>query len=298
MTYLVCLADVSRVSDLQLATDGHRQVRPAVVDPSSRVALDVLIDLADEAVLCTPLSDPVRMIVLVDGHADKQAAVLLGLLRAARDVEVVTVPSRLPPLALLVFAEQVAVLLAAYADDGQTLAALPTLEADLDVAAWLGSVGGLAHLPTGVAQHLRSWVPGAAFIARASEEPIVLPTSDDNAAALLPVRPGRGVAYYVSPKGDPAWVKRVVLPKLVARSIVEAVPPRRPGRVARDQTDFDPGKRWWGTSRCVEVVGYALDPLAVVADVAPSHTCSWCGRPGSAEVCPLCGMTLLAAIRP
>lgn len=294
MTSLVCLADVARLPELDLVDGGFEPVRPAVLDPAARGALDELLAVADgEALWATP-GDLPRLIVLVEQHPDPQCGVLLGLLRAARDVDVVVVPCSLPPLALLVLVEQVAVLLAAYEDDGATLAALPALTADLDVVAWLGSVGGLAHLPTGVTQHLRSYVPGTAFVARASEDPVVLPTSDRDASTLIPSRPGRGAAIYTSPKGNPAWVQQVALRKLVPRTVVEALPPRRARHDPRGQQTFDPGKRWWGTSRCVEVVGYALDPLAVVADVAPSHTCTWCGRPGSAEVCPFCGMTLLA----
>jgi hypothetical protein len=257
-----------------------------------------LLKCADEAASATPPEQPVRVLALVDGHAtDGRGGVLLGLLRAARDIDVVAVTSTLPPLALAVLAEQLALLVAAYEDDGETLTALPVLSADLDVLAWLGSVGGLAHLPTAVSQHLRSWLPGTAFVARASGEPVVVPASDEAVAALLAFRPGRGAAVCTSPNGDGEWAHQVALPRLAAEVVVEVDSPIRSGRSERDSGAPDPGKRWWGTSRCVEVVGYALDPLAAVADVAPSRSCTWCGQPGSADVCPICGMTLTAASR-
>ena len=285
MTRLVCLAEVPRLPDLELVTHGHRVRRPVVLDPGAPDALEALLDEADDALV--PGEDG-RLLVLLDDRAAARARLLVGLVGAARELDVVPLPSRLPPLAVAVLAEQLAVLLAVHADDGRTLAALPALAADLDALAWLGSVGGLEHLSTGVGQHLRSWLPGAAFLARASAPASVVTTTDETVPALLRSRPGRGVAVARALKGDDDWVRRVALPAMDPESVVEAEPA---GEAA------DPGARWWGTARCVEVVGHARDPVAAVADVLPDHTCTWCGQPGSADVCPLCGMALVSAGR-
>jgi hypothetical protein len=299
VTRLVCLADVPRVPPLGLHTQGHDVIRPVTIDPKRRRALDRLLSEADQVIASTPAGSQPRLLVLVDGH-DRRRVVgaLQGLVRAARDIDVVTITSTLPPLGIAVLAEQLAVVMAARDDDGVTLTALPALVDDLSAYAWLGSVGGLAHLPTAVSQHLRSWVPGMAFFARATGEPMVVPTQQRSALEALPQGPGRGAVVSVSPKGDDTWIRTVALPRLSPEVLLTAEPPPPPStRSGRDAVPTDPGRRWWGTAKAVELVSFGLDPLAIVSGVAPHRSCTWCGRPTASQVCPLCGMSALSSAR-
>jgi hypothetical protein len=175
-------------------------------------------------------------------------------------------------------------MVAASVDEtGAVLAAVPVLAQDLDSVAWLGSVAGLSNLPTGVGQHLRSWFPGSAFVARSSGDPVVLAVTDPAAATMITARPGRIGFSARGGRGDETWLGSALLPALNLTSALAV-------------TGTSASADWWGTDRLVEFVGCSTDPVGVAAAALPARgrACAWCGELVAAPSCPVCGMRVSA----
>lgn len=205
----------------------------------------------------------------------------LALARALADVpRVVTYPSRLPPLAAGVLAALSAELAPHLASAGLSVAALPHLEGELTVLAWLGSVARLREPGPSLRQHLRSWLPRAAFLA--SYRPGLWVHAANRVLRdeeCLPQRYGRMGVAVAAHGGDLAWVRRALLPRFAGAQVIATAPSAT-------------ATTWWGTDRLVEVVGYPLDTSALAGRMLRylrPLACRWCGEEIAGQPCPFCG---------
>lgn len=190
---------------------------------------------------------------------------------------ITAVPCDLPPLALSVTADLVAHL-ARYVPPGVLIALVRRLSRQLVAGAWLRSVTKLQHVPTGLSQHLRSYLPGTAFLALVAPEP-----------AVAKVPAGRSLAWRLqdpvhllttSAGGDEKWLRGELAPAL------------RP-TVARSLKPQPLSAEYWGSRNFLEFVAFSAHPDALTHLVRSVRyrPCSWCGELVSSDPCPFCSMS-------
>ncbi|MGH2698715.1 MAG: hypothetical protein ACRDJL_05900 [Actinomycetota bacterium] len=236
------------------------------------------------------LVDTVREAVRARGHvvavypeyaAEPSLARLETVRTALNTRRVATYGTRLPPLAGAALASLAAAVTPYIKAPGLLCAALPNLEGELLVLAWLGSVSKLDHPSPSLAQHVASMSPASAFGVSFWPEPSVKTLRKKDRTVSLPTtfRPMM-LATAARDGGDVSWLEEIVLPGL-------GMPP-----TARfDATPLGP--RWWGTTRLVEAVAYPVDVPVTARKITHGLSpflCRWCGEAIAARHCPFCGL--------
>lgn len=235
---------------------------------------------------------------------DQDLAVLVGLLRAATETQqavlvlyptwlteraqhrlhlvaaavgrdrVVLRSSRLPPLAGAVLVS-LACALWARLRPGAACSALTLVEGDLQLFTWLSSLGGLKDPPPSVGQHLVSLLPSTAFGVSTYPQPAVWRLRGPDDGVPVPRLPPGWALAVAATDMDRGWAQRTLVPHLGHPLVVEVDAP-------------PDSARWWGCRRLVEAVAYPLDPMSQAKGTVTAR-CGWCGEPGDAEVCTVCG---------
>ncbi len=187
-------------------------------------------------------------------------------------------PSPLPPLAGGLLAALAAAAAPYFASTGALLAALPRLERELYVLAWLGTVAGLKQPPPTLLQHLVSMSPRVGFAACFAPDHFVKRITKTD--RVIPLRkPALPLNVIVAGRdGDVEWVNQEVAAALGGAPVKEI-----------DRTPL--ASQWWGTSKVIEVVGYPIDIAAVAARGSKGLTlleCRWCGEQFVGDRCPFC----------
>ena len=192
-----------------------------------------------------------------------------------------TYGTKLPPLAGAALTALAAAVTPYIKAPGVLFAALPSLEEELVVVAWLGSVSKLDKPSPSLAQHVASIWPTSGFGVSFWPEPSVKTLRKADRTVSLPTtfRPMM-LASAGREGGDVSWVEEAVLPGL-------GMPPA---------VRFDPtplGPRWWGTTRLVEAVAYPVDVPVTARRTTQSLSpflCRWCGDVIATRHCPFCGL--------
>lgn len=184
----------------------------------------------------------------------------------------------LPPLAAGAFASLAEAVAQYVPSPGVLLSALPRLESELLVMAWLRGVRRLRHPRPGVAQRLASVWPGSRYLAQLGDRPGVRRL---RAGGQLQVEPRWGLRLVVASRdGDLGWVRDVLAPALGDPPVEEVEP-----------TEAGPG--WWGTRRLVEIVGYPVEVPALAGRASlgvEGVICWWCDETVATDPCPFCGL--------
>lgn len=137
--------------------------------------------------------------------------------------------SVLPPLAGSVIASLAGALAPHFPAPGHVIAALPLIERELVVVAWLRSVTGLVEPAPGLFHHVLSLWPATSFAVSLWPQPSVCRlTKKDHSVPLPPPRRPQCLAVSARPGGDRAWIDEVVAPALGSPPIRE-VPPTELG---------------------------------------------------------------------
>jgi hypothetical protein len=185
----------------------------------------------------------------------------------------------LPPLAGGVLVSMAATLASRAPSPGSLLAALPNLERELHVFAWLRSVSGLTEPAPTVLQHLASHWPSTAFVVSSWPEPSVHRLSPRHATVPVPeLEAPIGLAIAAEP-GEDTWIERIVAPALGDPELRRVAPTP----LAED---------WWGSRDLVESVAFpdSADLLSerflAPIELAP---CRWCQELIASVPCPFCG---------
>lgn len=236
------------------------------------------------------LVDTVRSAIGQSGHViaiypDYAAEPSLARLETVRTAlntrRLATYRTKLPPLAGAALTALAAAVTPYIKAPGVLFAALPALEEELLVLAWLGGVSKLDRPSPSLAQHLASMWPTSAFGVSFWPEPSVKTLRKKDRTVSLPTtfRPMM-LATAAREGGDMTWIEEVILPGL-------GMPP-----TARfDATPLGP--RWWGTPRLVEAIAYPVDvPVTarrITQNVSP-FLCRWCAEAIATRHCPFCGM--------
>ena len=243
---------------------------------ADRDAIPGLVGVLERA-----LAQAARAIVVVPGWLEDTALQRVQTAAALLDTDRLAVHrSALPPLAASVTAALAAAMAPAVAGAGPLAGALPAIERELLVVAWLGTVSGLKQPAPSIAQHARSSLPGAAFAVRVQPGPFVRTLGRDGTGAPLEP-PERPLELIIAPgeAGDVEWVLEVAVPDL-------GDPPVRQVEQTRGAA------AWWGTGKLVEVVGHPTDLVQLAHRTVPGElvACRWCAEPiAAAQPCPFCG---------
>jgi len=236
------------------------------------------------------LIDTVRTAIHESGHViaiypDYAAEPLLARLETVRTAlntrKLAPYATALPPLAGAALTSLASAVTPYIKAPGVLFAALPNLQAELVVLAWLGSVSKLNNPSPSMGQHLLSMWPTSEFAVKFWPEPTVKTLRKKDKALSLPTtfRPMM-LATAAREGADATWVDEVVLPGL-------GMPPT---------LRFDPtplGPRWWGTARLLEAVAYPVDVPVIARRITQSLSpflCRWCGDAIATRHCPFCGM--------
>lgn len=203
--------------------------------------------------------------------------VIRGLLETDRVAEL---GLRLPPLAFSLVADLLAHS-ARYMPLGLLARVSERLEREVAAGARMGSVTRLANVPTGLRQHLRSYVPRSGFVAWAAPAPRVDAVNRRTGAVDPPEPVPNGQVHLLVARRDGEF------PGIRDR-LVEAF---RPDKVL-DVAPQPLGARYWGTPRHAEFVAFSTAPSAFRGLVEGERFwhCPWCRRPTASEICPSCRM--------
>lgn len=202
----------------------------------------------------------------------------IAMARMVHGTERITaVPCDLPPLGLSLTADLIAHL-ARYVPPGVLIALVRRLSRQIVAGAWLRSVTKLQHVPTGLSQHLGSYVPGSSFLALVRPEPTVTRIPAGRALAWRLQDPVHLLT--TSANGDEKWLRSELAPALrpaVAQSL-------RPQPLSAD---------YWGSKAFLEFVAFSAHPDALTHLVRSVRyrPCSWCGELVSNDPCPFCSMS-------
>lgn len=197
---------------------------------------------------------------------------------------VVAVPSDLPPLGLALAADLLGYL-ARYVPPGVLIAMMDRLANQTLAGAWLHSVTKFQHAPTRLSDHIRSYLPGSAFIAGVAPTAAVTRASTTRSVAWRPTDP---VHLLVAARGGNDWVRTKLIPTL------------RPGAV-RNLPMQPLAQSYWGGKDPVEFAAFSAHPdaLANAARAVRYRPCSWCAELVTTDPCPFCSMSARsAAFRP
>ncbi len=235
------------------------------------------------------LVDTVRRSIAEHGHVialyplwfKEPALQRLKTVRAALDtVRLATYGTPLPPLAGTVLASLTSAVSPYISSTGALVTALPALEKELVVLAWLGSVAGLATPAPSLWQHVRSSWPTTAFGVSFWPEPGVRLLTKKDRTVPVP-RSYRPMLLAVSSHdGDASWIEDVVAPALGSPPIKEVAP-----------TPLGP--KWWGTTKLTEAVAYPVDVPVIARRITQGQRtflCRWCTEAIASDQCPFCGL--------
>ena len=154
------------------------------------------------------------------------------------------------------------------------LAALDLLREQVWSAVWVPSVAKMTHPTPGLLNHMRSWLPGSAFIAVHSPTPDVIRAGRAGISGLQE-RPEHALIHSPASSG---WVVDAVSKALGPVSVSELSTIRAP---------IDS----FGTADAVELLAV---PLSFHAQSRPGHTgvveCQACGVRHARPACPACRM--------
>lgn len=190
---------------------------------------------------------------------------------------IVGVRSDLPPLALSLTVDLLAHL-ARYVPAGILVAMVSRLQREMAAGAWLRSVTKFQHAPTSLSQHVRSYLPRGAFVARISPESAVGKAGHGAAVGWRPPDP---VHLLVSEHGgDEQWLRGKLTAEL------------RPA-VVRTLTTQPAAPSYWGCKQFTEFVAFSAHPDALTSSVRQIRyrPCSWCEELVSSDPCPFCMMS-------
>lgn len=251
---------------------------PAVLTAPAPTGDDAVAEVV--ALLETALARAERTIVVLPTTGDDDRLLHVQTAMSLLDTDRVALHvTGLPPLAASVAAAIAASLAPRLGGAGVVAGALPAIERELLVLAWLGTVSGLKHPAPSVAQHARSNLPGSRFAVRVQPDPLVHTIGRDGAAPFAPVSAGTALVMAAGDGGDEGWVTGTALPAL-------GNPPLQQTGATRDAAT------WWGTGKVVELVGYPVEPEALLPRVVPPDVvaCRWCAEPvADSAPCPFCG---------
>ncbi|WP_344244689.1 hypothetical protein [Actinocorallia libanotica] len=183
----------------------------------------------------------------------------------------------LPPLALSFVADQCAHL-APHVEPGVLTSLLPRLARAVAAGAWVSSVARLAHVRTGLRQHMRSYLPRAGFLVTASPVQEVRRTTGEDPLSAWPGRLiGPVLMLAADQQGDPAWVNDALRTSLDARSV--SLTPPQPASAA-----------YWGTPKFTEFVAWSghAQAMQILVRGMSCRPCPWCGEPTGLPVCAFC----------
>lgn len=222
---------------------------------------------------------PRHAIAVVPDRAPPAALLRVETLRAALpDAHLAIHRTALPPLAAAALAKVAAEIVDLVEAPGVLMAALPRIEKEMAVLAWVGSVNGVRGLGPSVVQSAMSMVPGTSFGISLTPEPVVRRLSKKDLAVPVPDTEGALEVVVAAREHNPEWVSGFVEPTFSGHPI-------------RDVEQPEGSPAWWGTRRLVEVVAYATDPAALAARVIRGlrrSTCEWCGETIASAACPFC----------
>lgn len=261
----------------------------AGVPPVASLPIAPPVHLLVDAVTAS-LSAHRTLLLVLPSWADEPARGRIATVRALRGTDrMLTYSSALPPLAGGILAVLAGQLAARVNTPDELLAALPVLEREMTVLAWLRSVTGLERPAPSMAQHLRSHAPGAAFA-------VVLNGSRSGVHTLgkkrsrpnLPKRDG-SVGVAVADSGaDLDWL-RTTCQRWVPDADVHRI---QPSPLAT---------RYWGSAPHAEAVVFPVD-LGLVLSASrnrsdPAEPCRWCGEAVTSSTCPFCGSVQESTLR-
>lgn len=225
------------------------------------------------------LEDDGHVIAVYPAWSSEPALQRLETVRTSLQTSrLVCYPTALPPLAGAVLVSLASAVAPYIEAPGSLLAALPALERELVVLAWLGSVANLLHPSPSVVQHLASWWPASAFGVSFWPEPSVKRLTKADGVVTVPTSHRPMLLAASAHDADPSWIESVVAPALGSPPLKKV--PATPL-----------GPRWWGTSKLVEAVAYPID-VPVTARRITQHqelfACRWCGESIASPRCPFC----------
>jgi hypothetical protein len=278
------MTELERPSETMIATFGFEppalyERAPSVIRFSKDLGPRALERLADT--LDTAISRRAAVLAILPSWAAEPGRHGLETVSAALAApRVIIHESPLPPLGGSVLVAIAAAIAPAVGRGGLLAAALPRIERELLVGAWLSSVAGLQHPSPSLSQHAVSMAPWSSFAVIASPVTRIVRLARKHGSINAP-RPGHPFGCLIADRdGNPGWVRAWVLPDLGA-------PPTREVR----PTTLGP--TYWGTSRLTEFATHPVD-IAAFATRATSGlavaSCQWCGEDIAADPCPFCGV--------
>lgn len=225
------------------------------------------------------LADGNHVLVIHPDWHDDEVRRSLEVARLALDTHrLILHATPAPPLAGGLLAATAAALATRGAQAGPLASFLPALSASILPLAWLGSVTRLAHPTPSMAQHVRSLLPGAGFVAIAGANPRI--ERADRREPSLPLDSdlrGHRIALAARPEGALTWVERALADRGCSADVL-----RLPATPL--------GPQWWGTDELVELAVFPSDLDQLADAVGPAVPCAWCGEPVGGRLCPLCRM--------
>lgn len=221
-----------------------------------------------------------RRVVVI--HADWLADDALARMQTARAAldtrRVALVSSDLPPLAGGVLCAVAGAIAPRLIHAGRLVGAIPSIAAELVVAAWLRRVSGLKRPQPSMLQHAASAVSRRGFYVQVQPLPFVKQL--DPSKPVAPVVPSRQMELVVADReGDPGWVSDVLSPAMGDLPLLEVDPSAE-------------GPAWWGTARLTEVVAVPADLEALAVRVTADlrlRECGWCATRVTSSPCAFCG---------
>lgn len=247
-----------------------------------RAELERLVQMVRQA-----LERKGHVVALYPEWAAEPARQRIQLARAALETSrLVAYGSSLPPLAGGVLASLASAAVRHVPSTGALLSALPRLERELYVIAWLGSVTGLKHPAPTMLQHVVSMSPGTGFAVCVAPDLFVKRISKKDRSLAIR-KPSVPLNLVVAGRdGDLNWVQ-------------DEVPVALGGAPVKEIEASALAQEWWGTAKVIEAVGYPID-VAVVAKRALAGItlvdCRWCGEHFTGDRCPFCGIRPTAAL--
>jgi hypothetical protein len=225
------------------------------------------------------------VLAIVPRWDEEPLHVRLRSIRSAFDTtRLVVHTTALPPLGATAFSHLAAELaFRELVPIGVLLSSLDELSRYVVAGAWLGSVTRLRTPAPGMANHLRSYLPRAAFGAVVDDDPRVVRLKHKG-GPLLPLR---------GPRVRGAWQALIAASETGDATIVaRSSRGRAPGSERTTVPLTDISTRWWGTPKLVEIGLVPADTAAVAEALVAgrdAEDCRWCGETVLPPSCPFCG---------
>lgn len=257
-----------------LGLDAGRLVPGRVRELGPAPGLDALVDALDQQR---------HVLAICPRWLGPPARLALETARAALDSTRVAIhATALPPLAATALVALAARVAEHAPAPGLLAGALPGLESELLVLAWLGSLARLETPAPTVAQHVMSLAPGTAYAVASWPRPAVHRLTKTSPGVPLPaIGWPLDVLIARAARGDERWAADHVVRPLRPRAVVELDP-------------SPAGPRFWGTDRLTEAVALPADPRAALRRALRGRRprlCRWCGEAVAGSPCPFCGMS-------